>query len=109
MTTDFYMVSLILVCGLVTWLTRIIPFVLISHISLPEIVVKWLSFIPITLFTALIMDGVIQQRDYGFGFTLDVQYLIALVPTILLAIFTKSMTITVLGGLGIVAILRFFM
>ncbi|PNZ13933.1 hypothetical protein CD106_09865, partial [Staphylococcus xylosus] len=57
MTTTIHMLTIIVLCGVVTWLTRIIPFILITKIKLSERVIKWLSFIPITLFTALIIDG----------------------------------------------------
>ena len=75
MTTSLHMLIIILLCGLVTWLTRVIPFILITKIQLSEKVVKWLSFIPITLFTALIIDGVIEQHDNGLGYTLNFRLL----------------------------------
>ena len=81
-------------------------FMMISRVHLPEIVVKWLSFIPITLFTALVIDGVIQQHDNTFGYTLNLSYIIAIIPTVLLAIFTRSLTITIIGGIITIACLR---
>ncbi|MEJ7264912.1 AzlD domain-containing protein, partial [Staphylococcus epidermidis] len=45
MTTDLHTLILIILCGIVTLLIRIIPFMMISRVHLPEIVVKWLSFI----------------------------------------------------------------
>ena len=57
MTTDLHTLVLIVLCGVVTLLVRVIPFIMISRVNLPAIVIKWLSFIPITLFTALIIDG----------------------------------------------------
>ena len=90
MTTDLHTLILIILCGIVTLLIRIIPFMMISRVHLPEIVVKWLSFIPITLFTALVIDGVIQQHDNTFGYTLNLSYIIAIIPTVFLAIFTRA-------------------
>lgn len=109
MTTNTHMLILIILCGIVTLLVRIIPFMMISRVHLPDIVIKWLSFIPITLFTALVIDGVIQQTDGAFGYTLNIPYIIAMIPTILLAIFTRSLTITIVGGIIIMALLRLFM
>ncbi|MCG7337737.1 AzlD domain-containing protein [Staphylococcus sp. ACRSN] len=106
MTISLHMLIIILLCGLVTWLTRVIPFVLITKIQLSEKVVKWLSFIPITLFTALIIDGVIEQQDSGLGYTLNIPFIITMVPTILIAIVTRSLTFTIVGGILITAILR---
>ncbi|MCG1058041.1 AzlD domain-containing protein [Staphylococcus epidermidis] len=109
MTTDLHTLVLIILCGVVTLLIRVIPFVMISRVNLPAIVIKWLSFIPITLFTALIIDGVIQQHDHAFGYTLNLPYIIAIVPTVMLAIlaiFTRSLTVTILGGIFVIACLR---
>lgn len=61
MITHMNMLILILLCGIVTLLIRIIPFIMISKVQLPDVVVRWLSFIPITLFTALVIDSIIQQ------------------------------------------------
>ena len=107
MNTDLHTFTLIILCGIVTLLMRIIPFILISRVHLPEIVVKWLSFIPITLFTALVIDGVIQQHDNAFGYTLNLPYIVAIIPTVFLAIFTRSLTVTIVGGIIIIACLRF--
>ncbi|MEQ6029170.1 AzlD domain-containing protein [Staphylococcus saccharolyticus] len=106
MTTDLHTLILIILCGIVTLLVRIIPFVMISKVSLPATVIKWLSYIPITLFTALIIDGVIQQYNHTFGYTLNLSYVIAIIPTVILAIFTRSLTVTIIGGITIIACLR---
>uniref|UniRef100_UPI00210CEB20 AzlD domain-containing protein n=1 Tax=Staphylococcus aureus TaxID=1280 RepID=UPI00210CEB20 len=59
-------------CGIVTLLIRIIPFIMISKVQLPDVVVRWLSFIPITLFTALVIDSITQQTPHGEGYTLNI-------------------------------------
>ena len=99
MTTSVHMLIIIVICGLVTWLTRIIPFIVISKIQLSEQVVKWLSFIPITLFTALIIDGVIEQQSGSFGYSLNIPFLVTIIPTVLVALVTRSLTITILAGI----------
>lgn len=63
MTTSWHMFILIVLCGIVTLIIRVVPFLMISRIQLSETVIKWLSFIPITLFTALILDGIIEQQE----------------------------------------------
>lgn len=106
MTTTTHMLIIILLCGIVTWFTRIIPFLLISKIKLSERVVKWLSFIPITLFTALVIDGLIEQQDGMMGYSINVPFLITMVPTVVIAVITRSLTITIVGGIIIMAALR---
>ena len=56
--------------------------------------------------TALIIDGVIQQHDHAFGYTLNLPYIIAIVPTVMLAIFTRSLTVTILVGIFVIVCLR---
>ena len=49
---------------------------------------------------------VIQQHDHAFGYTLNLPYIIAIVPTVMLAIFTRSLTVTIPGGIFVIACLR---
>lgn len=41
MTTDLHTLVLIVLCGVVTLLVRVIPFVMISRVNLPAIVIKY--------------------------------------------------------------------
>ena len=107
--TDQHMLIIIILCGIVTILVRVIPFMMISRVNLPDVIIQWLSFIPITLFTALVLDGIIQQHEGSVGYTLNVQFIIELIPTVLLAIYTRSLTWTILGGIAFIALLRFFL
>lgn len=106
MTTSVHMLIIIVICGLVTWLTRIIPFIVISKLQLSEQVVKWLSFIPITLFTALIIDGVIEQQSGSFGYSLNIPFLVTIIPTVVVALVTRSLTITIVSGIFVMAMIR---
>ncbi|HCY6949810.1 TPA: AzlD domain-containing protein [Staphylococcus aureus] len=108
MITHMNILILILLCGIITLLIRIIPFIMISKVQLPDVVVRWLSFIPITLFTALVIDSIIQQTPHGEGYALNIPYIIALIPTVILSIITRSLTITIISGIIIMATLRFF-
>lgn len=49
MMTDQHMLIIIILCGIVTILVRVIPFMMISRVNLPDVLIRWLSFIPITL------------------------------------------------------------
>lgn len=109
MMTDQHMLIIIILCGIVTILVRVIPFMMISRVNLPDVIIQWLSFIPITLFTALVLDGIIQQHEGSVGYTLNVPFIIALIPTVLLAIYMRSLTWTILGGIAFIALLRFFL
>ncbi|WP_430733361.1 AzlD domain-containing protein [Enterobacter hormaechei] len=54
------------------------------------------------------MDSIIQQTPHGEGYTLNIPYIIALIPTVILSIITRSLTITIISGIVIMATLRFF-
>ena len=77
------MFILIVLCG-IALIIRVVPFLMISRIQLSETVIKWLSFIPITLFTALILDGIIEQQEGVAGYTLNIPFVLVTIPTVLL-------------------------
>lgn len=109
MTMSTYLLIAILLSGVVTLLLRVIPFALISRLQLSETFVKWLSFIPITLFTALVVDGLIEQTDGAFGYSINIPFVITVIPTIIIAFYTRSLTITIVSGIVLIAILRIFL
>lgn len=103
-----HMFLLIVLCGLVTLIVRVVPFLMISRIQLSEIVVKWLSFIPISLFTALVIDSFIVQHDGVQGFELNIPFIVATIPTVIIALVTRSLTITIIVGIILIAGIRWF-
>lgn len=108
MTTSWYMFAIIFFSGLVTLIIRIVPFIMITRIQLSEKVVKWLSYISITLFTALVVDAMIKQPSHGLGFTINLSFVIITIPTIVVAFISRSLTITVVTGIVLMAGLRLF-
>jgi len=108
MTTTATMVWLIIGCALVTWLPRIIPFIFVRNVKLPEVVLKWLSFIPICILSALVIENLLDTES-GKIVTLNWPVFITFVPTLVIALVTKSLSITVVTGVIIMAAVRFFM
>lgn len=106
MTTTLSMFLLIMGCALVTWLPRIIPFILVRNIELPNIVLRWLQFIPVCILSALVFQSLLNTE--GTVVTLNWESTIAFIPTLFVAIFTKSLSKTVVVGVLTVAILRNF-
>lgn len=105
MSVNLTILYIILGCALVTVLPRIIPFIVIRKMKLPDVVVKWLTYIPICIFTALIVDSFIIQD--GASLKIDWQVVIAILPTLLVAIWTKSLSLTVIVGIISMAAIRF--
>ncbi len=108
MTTTASMVWLIIGCALVTWLPRIIPFMFVRSVKLPDVVLKWLSFIPVCILSALVIENLLDTESKNFV-TLDLLVFITFVPTLIIALVTKSLSITVVAGVIIMAYVRFFM
>ncbi len=92
--------------GLVTLIPRILPLMLLSRIHLPDAFLTWLRFIPITVMTALLAQELFMKNNQ-LTFTGHPIELIAIIPTILIAIIFRSLLVTVIGGVICVALLRY--
>ncbi|WP_453992308.1 AzlD domain-containing protein [Bacillus nitroreducens] len=106
MSLDISILLIILGGAIVTFLPRVIPFMVIRNIGLPKIVIKWLSFIPICIFAALIVDSFIIQDETSL-LSIDWRVLTAIIPTLIIALWTKSLSITVIVGVISMATVRF--
>ncbi|OIN68277.1 branched-chain amino acid transporter AzlD [Exiguobacterium sp. KRL4] len=93
-------------CGLVTLIPRILPFLLMHGLTLPRLLTDWLSFIPICLLSALFFQNLLvaQNSDYP---SLSFLHLAASIPTILIALTSKSLSFTVITGVLSMALIRF--
>lgn len=107
MTTSLAMVLLILGCALVTWLPRIVPFVLVKNMKLPDIVLRWLAYIPVCILSALVIEGFFDKKDH----LVTIQWLnvVTFIPTLVVALFTKSLSKTVIAGVVTIAIFRYLL
>ncbi|MDR7078572.1 branched-subunit amino acid transport protein [Neobacillus niacini] len=105
MSINLSILFIILGCAIVTFIPRIIPFIVIRNIKLPKIVVKWLSYIPICIFAALIVDSFIIDDESLLS--IDWSVLAAIIPTLIVAIWTKSLAVTVIVGIVCMATVRF--
>ncbi|MFJ8244372.1 AzlD domain-containing protein [Peribacillus asahii] len=104
MSIHLSILLIILGCAIVTFIPRILPFIVIRNIQLPKIVIKWLSYIPICIFTALIVESFISED--GSFLSIDWRVLAAIIPTLLIALWTKSLSITVIAGIACMATVR---
>lgn len=91
----------------VTYVPRMAPLVALATRSLPEPVVRWLSFVPVAVLSAMLFPSLLL-RDNRFDFTPDNFFLWAAVPAFLLAWRTKSFFGTVALGMALVAAGRYF-
>ncbi|MGC9467140.1 MAG: AzlD domain-containing protein [Anaerolineae bacterium] len=89
----------------VTYLPRVLPLWLFSSRSLPPLVVAWLRYVPVAVLAAMLLPSLLLVEgriDLGLG---NVFLWVAL-PTVLVAWKTKSLFVTVLVGMVLVASVR---
>lgn len=95
----------ILGMALVTYLPRMLPALILSKRDMPPLVSRWLGFIPCTVLAALLAPGVLLTEG-RLHVGLDNIFLLAAVPTFLVAWRLKSFFGAVAVGMGSVALLR---
>ncbi|MRR32127.1 AzlD domain-containing protein [bacterium] len=98
---------IILGMGLVTFIPRLLPVWLLSSRKLPAPITAWLSYVPPAVLAALTLPSLVLQKN-ELVLRWDNLYLIAAVPTILVAWKTRSFFGTVLTGILLVALMRWF-
>ncbi|HEM5133718.1 TPA: AzlD domain-containing protein [Streptococcus suis] len=96
---------IILAAALVTWVPRVLPFVLTQNKSLPPKLVKFLSFLPITIIFALTLSSIMDEKVGSLPNLLPVESL-ALLPTFLVVLRTKNILLAVVIGVLTTAALR---
>lgn len=84
--------------GLVTYLPRMLPLVVLANRKLPQGVIDWLGLIPVAILSALVAPGLFTdsvQRSFEFG---RLELLVA-APTLVFAAKTRSLGGTVVFGM----------
>ncbi len=85
--------------GLVTYLPRLLPLLVLSQRQLPQWLVDWLELIPVAILAALLAPSLVV--DSGNAIDLLRPELWVAIPTFLFALRTKSLGGTVLVGMGL--------
>lgn len=93
--------------GLVTLIPRILPLIVLSKIKLPAWVLTWLSFIPITVMTALLAESLFM-KNHQLSLLGNPLQLIAIIPSILVAIIFRSLLGSVVVGVLCMMLLRYW-
>jgi branched-subunit amino acid transport protein len=92
----------------VTYVPRMVPLVALASRTLPEPVVRWLSYVPAAVLSSMLFPALLL-RDGHLDLSLDNYFLWAAVPAFLLAWRTKSFFGTVALGMALVAAGRYFL
>jgi branched-subunit amino acid transport protein len=95
----------ILGTALVTVLPRILPLALLSRINIHDRAVRWLGHVPVAVLAALLAQSVLLADGRLYLSTSNLS-LLAIIPTLLVALRTRSLVGTVLTGVATMALLR---
>ena len=97
---------IILGAALVTFIPRVLPLMILSRFELPDWVIRWLSFVPLSVMAALIAQQLFihNEKWIPLGSNLN---LLAAISSFIVAIKTKSLLLTVLAGVFTLMIVRF--
>lgn len=96
---------MILGMAIVSYLPRALPLLLFSNMEFPPWLVKWLSFIPAAVLAALLTPDLFLH-DGELLLTYRNPYLLSAIPTLLIAVKTKSMIWALVGGMGCFALVQ---
>ncbi|MGX6428868.1 AzlD domain-containing protein [Levilactobacillus yonginensis] len=97
----------ILGCGAITVLSRALPFVFVKQMTMPSWLIDFLTFVPITIMTALCCQSLFVANP-GHWATLNVANCLAAIPATLAGVLTKSLLMVVVIGIMAMAVLRYF-
>ena len=100
-----YILMAIIFSGLVTWIPRVIPFVLVKYKGLPAIVERFLKFLPVSIIFALILSSVVTGKVGSFPQIKWLDFL-AIFPTALVAFRYRNLVGSVIFGVVLIAVLR---
>ncbi|MEI8173050.1 MAG: AzlD domain-containing protein [Deltaproteobacteria bacterium] len=93
-------VLLILGMGIVTYLPRWIPLILLSRRQLPEWLRQWLDFIPVAVLSALILPAVVTTGEPRHLDVFQPAFLVS-IPVFIFAWKTRSLAGSVIIGMAL--------
>jgi branched-subunit amino acid transport protein len=93
--------------ALLTFIPRVLPLMLFSKIQIPLWLLRWLEYVPVAVMASLIGQELFMSDNQLVPITQNAA-LWASLPTIAVAIWTRSLLGTVLVGIVAMMILRYW-
>jgi branched-subunit amino acid transport protein len=91
--------------GLVTFLPRALPLWLFTSRDLPPLVVTWLRYVPVAVLAAMLLPSLVMPEGQ-VDLSISNLFLLAAIPTFVVAWKTRSLFASVIVGMLLVAGLR---
>ncbi|MFJ7975581.1 AzlD domain-containing protein [Peribacillus sp. NPDC096379] len=108
MEINWYIMSVIIGSAIVTFIPRVLPLIVLSKLEIPEWGINWLKHVPVAVMAALLASELLLL-DNKVSFQANTLNLLSAIPTLLVAIYTRSLLGTVLVGVTTLMILRFLL
>jgi branched-subunit amino acid transport protein len=96
---------IIIGCGLVTFIPRVLPLMILSQMELPKWLIRWLKNVPVAVMAALLAQELLLSNNQ-FSITDNILKILAAIPAFIIAILTKSLLGTVMVGVIFMMFLR---
>lgn len=88
---------------------RFLPLLFFRKRKIPKWFNHWMEFIPISLFTSLVVKDIFITKAYTFSAASHQPEIIASIFVILISYWTRSMALSVVAGLAAVFTLAFIL
>ena len=105
MAVNKFILTAILLGFIVSWVPRILPFVLVKYKGLPDIVVRFLHYLPVSILFALILSSLMIE-NIGHLPQLKWMEILASAPTVIVAFKSKNLLYAVIVGIVSMALIR---
>lgn len=96
---------LVILCFFVALIPRFVPLSFFRTRKIPKWFNEWMSYVPIALFTSLVVKDLIITSSYGLSVDGKAAELIAALIVFIISYWTRSMALSVILGLGSVIVL----
>ncbi|MCH2714747.1 AzlD domain-containing protein, partial [Listeria monocytogenes] len=82
-------------------------FIFVRKLQLPDVVIRYLSYVPLCILTALLVQSLLITSENSFP-GINIENLLSSLPTIITAILTKNLMWIVGVGIISMALIRLF-
>lgn len=104
--TDQLILTAIVLSALVTWIPRVIPFILTKYTTLPKASIRLLNYLPLAIIFTLTLSSLVHETP-GQLPRLNSLEVLAVIPTFWVASKSQNILLAVLTGMIAIALLRF--
>lgn len=98
----------ILGMALVTYIPRLFPLLMLSSMSLPPVAIAWLRYVPVAVLAAMLFPSILVN-DGQINLVNNNLFLLAALPTLIVAWKTRSLFGSVVIGMALVAAGRYIL